>query len=128
MSIKDPNPAPADGDDLSPAELNLGKALAVIHRVFPWLDEPRRATEVQAGLRKVAAWIESARAAHAQAMPDARAGLSPEIAAVIAAAVALHLDRSHRLLSVQPASTPPPYLNVWAIEGRTQIFQGRKVR
>jgi hypothetical protein len=54
--------------------------------------------------------------------------LASEIAAVIAAAVAVSFDRPHRLVSVQQVQTPVPYLNVWALEGRTQIFHSHKIR
>ena len=55
--------------------------------------------------------------------------VSPRIAAVIAAAVSVVLDRPHRVVSVQQVTVPvAPHLNVWAVEGRTQIFMSHKVR
>jgi hypothetical protein len=55
--------------------------------------------------------------------------VAPEIAAVIAAAVSVVLDRPYRLVSVQQVTVPVvPHLNVWAVEGRTQIFMSHKVR
>ena len=51
-----------------------------------------------------------------------------EIAAVIAAAIAVVLDTPHRVLSIQPAYASPPHLNVWAFEGRTEIFQSHRIR
>ena len=54
--------------------------------------------------------------------------VEPEIAAVIAAAVALVLDRPHRVLAVQQVTVPVPHLNVWAWEGRTQLFMSHKIR
>ena len=54
--------------------------------------------------------------------------VEPEIAAVIAAAVSVVLNRPYRLVSVQQVATPVPHLNVWALEGRTQIFQSHKIR
>jgi hypothetical protein len=82
--------------------------------------------------------LESARQSHEHetasrkglGMPVQRVatGVEPEIAAVIAAAVAVLFDRPYRLVSVQQVSTPVPHLNVWALEGRTQIFQSHKVR
>ena len=51
-------------DDLSPAESNLGKVLALIHRVLPRLDDPARKAEVQSALGKAASLLEAARAAH----------------------------------------------------------------
>lgn len=132
----DPKPA-TPVEDLPAPELYLGKVLAVLHRVLPRLDMPERAQDVQDGLRKAAAWIEAARSAHETLVashPPAAAphrvstGVEPEIAAVIAAAVAVLVDRPYRLVSVQPASIPTPYMNVWAVEGRTQIFQSHKVR
>jgi hypothetical protein len=51
-----------------------------------------------------------------------------EIVAVIAAAVAALLGKPYKLVSVQPVVAPAPHLNVWAMEGRTQIFMSHKVR
>lgn len=137
MSTPEISPPAVPPEDLPPAELNLGKVLAVLHRLLPRLDEPRCAQEVQAGLRKAAVWIELARAAHesaaarfpASGLPHrVSTGLAPEIAAVIAAAVAVALDRPYRLVSVQPVPIQTPFMNVWAVEGRTQIFQSHKIR
>jgi hypothetical protein len=54
--------------------------------------------------------------------------LDAEIAAVIAAAVAAVLDDRHRILSVQSVSAPISHLNVWAFEGRLEIFSSHKMR
>jgi hypothetical protein len=54
--------------------------------------------------------------------------LESQLVAVISAAVAAVLDRPYRLVSVQPIVAPVPHLNVWALEGRTQIFQSHKIR
>jgi len=120
-------------DGLSAAETNLGKALVLIQRVLPWLDEPSRAARAQADLSRAAALVESARLAHEQQPSTRRAGaalasVDSETAAVIAAAIAAVLGSPHRLLSVSPANAPASNLNVWAIEGRTQIFQSHRVR
>jgi len=127
--------ASAAADALSEAEAHLGRALATIHRVLPRLDEPGRATEVQAALQQAAHSIELARQTHRRSMGDANVassvhtGLEPELVAVISAAIAAVLDRPYRLVSVQPFTAPPvPHLNVWALEGRTQIFQSHKIR
>ena len=126
-----------DGSQLGPAEADLGQALVLIQRVLPRLDEPARVAEVQAALRRAAECVESARRAHEKdfaprAVVDGpqrvATSIRPEIAAVIAAAIAVMFDRPHRLVSVQPVQTPVPYLNVWALEGRTQIFQSHKIR
>lgn len=123
---------------LSPAETRLGQVLALIHRVLPRLEEPGRSPEVQAALRAAVDLLESARQAHAGTSPSAvkpaggphavATSVEPEIAAVIAAAVAVLFNRPYRLVSVQQVSTPVPHLNVWALEGRTQIFQSHKIR
>lgn len=124
-------------DDLSPAESNLGKVLALIHRVLPRLDDPARKAEVQSALSKAASFLEAARAAHSGGVASlppigsqqVATAVSPEIAAVIAAAVSVVLDRPYRLVSVQQVTVPVvPHLNVWAVEGRTQIFMSHKVR
>lgn len=124
-------------DDLSPVESNLGKVLALIHRVLPRLDDPARKAEVQSALSKAASLIEAARAAHSGGIASlppigsqqVATAVAPEIAAVIAAAVSVVLDRPYRLVSVQQVTVPVvPHLNVWAVEGRTQIFMSHKVR
>lgn len=123
-------------DDLTPTEANLGKVLALIHRVWPRLDEPARQAEVQSALGKAVSLLEAARAAHAGGATVIPLGaqsvataVGPEMAAVIAAAVSVVLDRPFRLVSVQQVTVPVvPHLNVWAVEGRTQIFMSHKVR
>jgi predicted phosphoribosyltransferase len=48
---------------------------------------------------------------------------------VIAAAVSVALDQPYRLVAVQQVTAPVvPHLNVWAVEGRTQIFMSHRVR
>jgi len=128
---------PADAarptDSLSATEARLAAALVLIHRALPRLEEPSRTQEVQTALRQAAVSIESARRSHQEAM-DARKSTplgSPvenEIVAIISAAVAVVLARPYRVVSVQPSPVAVPYLNVWALEGRTQIFQSHKIR
>jgi len=128
----------ADGsiERAAATESRLGQVLALIHRILPRLDDPGRAGEIQASLRKAATLIESARAAYEGPVAPSGAGathtvataVEPEIAAVIAAAVAVLFNRPYRLVSVQQVATPVPHLNVWALEGRTQIFQSHKIR
>jgi hypothetical protein len=123
--------------DLSTAEVQLGHALAIIHRILPRLDDPARSAEVQAGLQNAIAALKNAAAAHTgvpmgnvKGTLAATAAVAPEIAAVIAAAVATLLDRPHRVLAVQQVNMPEviSHLNVWAYEGRTQIFTSHRVR
>jgi hypothetical protein len=131
-------PSGSPSDDLSPAEADLGKVLALLYRVLPRLDEPARAEEVTRALGLATNYLESARRAHEHqclsqrgvGMPIQKVstGVEPEIAAVIAAAVAVLFERPYRLVSVQQVTTPVPHLNVWALEGRTQIFQSHKIR
>lgn len=118
---------------MSTAELNLGKTLALIHHVLPHIDEPDHAVRVQGSLRRAVAFLEAAREAHALETgvivgSGAHASVESETVAVIAAAIAVMLGRPYRLLSVNPVATPAPHLNVWAMEGRTQIFMSHKVR
>jgi len=57
--------------------------------------------------------------------------VSPEVTAVIAAAVALALDKPHRVLSVKlavPQDTTLFVLNPWPMEGRFEIFRSHRVR
>jgi hypothetical protein len=127
--------AAEQGDVVAEAEACLGQALALIHRVLPRLDEPGRGADVQAALQKAAGCVELARQVHQRTLAIGKAaagavqtGLESELVAVITAAVAAVLDRPYRLVSVQPVAAPVPHLNVWALEGRTQIFQSHKIR
>jgi hypothetical protein len=54
--------------------------------------------------------------------------IPPEILAVIAAAIAVVLDKPHRVVSVQPARAHMPEVNVWAMEGRMEQFMSHKIR
>jgi hypothetical protein len=142
MSNQESNSGHAGGasvpEQLSATETQLGIVLALVHRILPKLDELSRSEEVQAALRQAAHCLESARQAHAHdtlarkgvGMPVQKVstGVEPEIAAIIAAAVAVLFDRPYRLVSVQKVTTPVPHLNVWALEGRTQIFQSHRIR
>jgi hypothetical protein len=60
--------------------------------------------------------------------PPAAESPGPETLAVIAAAIAVVLDRSHRVVSVQPAAADAPAMNVWALEGRVEHFLSHKIR
>ena len=136
---KDQPPVVAAGgktDPLAEAEAGLGHALALIHRVLPRLDEPGRVAEVQAALQKACSCLETARLAHERGFGPGRATsgstvqtrVEAETVAIISAAIAALFDRPYRLVSVQPIVAQAPHLNVWALEGRTQIFQSHKIR
>jgi hypothetical protein len=137
MSKNQPPAVAAGGpaDALAEAEANLGQALALIHRILPRLDESSRAAEVQTALQKAGGCLESARQAHLRGFGSGRAPagavqtlVEAETVAIISAAIAAIFDRPYRLVSVQPVPVPVPHLNVWALEGRTQIFQSHKIR
>jgi hypothetical protein len=117
---------------LSVAEAKLGAALVLLQRALPRLDEPGRAAQVQSDLRQAGACIEAARLAHEKDLAKRglaqSAAVDSETAAIIAAAIAALLAGPHRLVSVRRAEPPTPHLNVWALEGRTQIFHSHKVR
>lgn len=124
-------------DDLTPTETNLAKALVLIQKALPRLDDSARKAEVQSALSRAIALIESARAAHGGGAGmvtgvgahNVATTVPPHIAAVIAAAVSVVLDQPYLLVSVQQVTAPVvPNLNVWAVEGRTQIFMSHKVR
>jgi len=126
------SPAP----DLTRAEADLGKALVLLNRVVARIDDAARRDEVQASLRQAAGFIESARQAHEGPRSPAPLGVQrastnvdPLVVGIIAAAISAHFDRPYRLVSVQQVSVPVvPHLNVWAVEGRTQIFMSHRVR
>ena len=118
-------------DGLTPTETNLANALALIQKALPRLEDPARKAEVQSTLSRAMALIDSARAAHSgvAASHNIATSVPAEIAAVIAAAVAVVLDRPHLVVSVQQVTAPVvPQINAWAVEGRTQIFMSHKVR
>lgn len=130
-------PASAHAEDpLTEAEGQLGRALALVHRVLSRLDDPSRAAEVQAALHKAGTCLDLARQAHLRTVPPGRltsvsgveTALDSQLVAVISAAVAAVLDRPYRLVSVEPVAATVPHLNVWALEGRTHIFQSHKIR
>lgn len=122
--------------ELLEAETNLGLALAVIHRMLPRLEDSAASADVQSGFKRLLACVESARAAH-QRIVDARkataaikpqAGIAGETVAAIAAAIATVIGQPFRLVSVAKVPVPVPHINVWALEGRTQIFQSHQIR
>ena len=126
-----PNPPGAQPlpDDLPAGESQIGRALALIHRVLPSLDDPERAESVQGALRQAAAQIDAALQAHerwrARVGPEAIPG---ETLALIAAAVATVVGRPHRVLGVEKAPVAVAWVNAWAIEGRFQHYSSHKVR
>ncbi|MBL9138589.1 MAG: hypothetical protein JNK85_22160 [Verrucomicrobiales bacterium] len=123
---KTPASAP---DPLSAAEAHLGRALALLHRVIPRLDDPNRAEAVQSTLDHALQEITAARAAHDRTVMSLRpAPVEGEVLALIAAAVAVVLGRPHRLLDVQKAAPAVTWVNAWAIEGRFQHYSSHKVR
>ncbi|MDB6058943.1 MAG: hypothetical protein JWO95_2787 [Verrucomicrobiales bacterium] len=123
----------ANGPEFGAVETNLGQALVLLQRVLPRLDDPRRASDVQNALKRAAACIEIARDGHGKffgtELGATSGAVAPEIVAVIAAAIAMTLGgRGHRVVSVQPVQPSSPYINVWAVEGRTEIFHSHRLR
>lgn len=57
---------------------------------------------------------------------DGTTGLPPETLAVIAAAVAVTLQKPHRIVQIR--ATPNAWLQAWSLEGRRQIFHSHTVR
>ena len=122
--------------ELSPAEVNIGKALVLLHRAAGRLDDASRRGEVRNALSQAAGFIEAARQAHegaGAALPpgthEVATSVDGPVAAVIAAAISVYLDRPFRLVSLQTVTLPiVPHLNVWSVEGRTQIFMSHRVR
>lgn len=115
--------------NLSPAETQLGQALALIHRVLPRLDEVARYDEVQSALRQTAAAVEAARAAHEQALSASSSSpANGELLAIISAAVATVLDRPYRVLYVKRTAPVVTWVNAWAIEGRFAHYSSHRIR
>lgn len=122
---------------MAEVDTNLGQLLVVLQRLLPRLDDPERAEDVHSGLSTAAGCLESARKAYEKFLAQARTTVlsasgqpkvESEIVAVIAAAISAMLGQPYKLLSVEPVPTAAPHLNVWALEGRTQIFQSHKIR
>ncbi len=133
--LKTKPPAVPD-DEWAEVEMSLGQALVVLSRLQSRLDDTERAAEIQAGFKRAAACVEAARQAHQRVIDSCKVAMSiaaqarvdSEVVAIIAAAVAAVLDRPYRIVSVEPLPAPAPHLNVWALEGRTQIFQSHRIR
>ena len=109
---------------LEQQETHIGTALALIHRALPRLDDAFRAAEVQSLLSRASAHLDRVRVA----LSGESVTPEPEIAAVIAAAVAVMFDQPHRVVTVQKGQVPVTQSNVWAYEGRSEIFHSHKVR
>jgi hypothetical protein len=60
--------------------------------------------------------------------PKPTVDVPPEITAAIAAAVAVLFDAPLKVLAVQPSAAPISHINVWALEGRMEIFASHKLR
>lgn len=128
MSTEKATPASA-AEVLSEAEVHLGRALAMIHRVLPRLEDLDRGDAVLTTLEHVATEVSSARAAHQRLLAARRpAGVDAEVLALIAAAVSVVLGRPHRVLDVQKVAPAVTWVNAWAIEGRFQHYSSHKVR
>jgi len=112
---------------ISASEANLGLVLTALHRVLPRLDDPSRTADVQAILTQAIARLEAARAAHDQEM-GGTAAVESELTAIIGAAVAVALGRSHTVLDIKPTTVAVVWTNAWAIEGRFQHYSSHKVR
>lgn len=116
-------------EDLPAGESQLGRALALIHRVLPRLDDLERADAVQEALRQASVQIEAARGAHERwRAAHQPAAVDAETLALIAAAVSVVVGRPHRMLDVQKAGVAVAWVNAWAIEGRFQHYSSHKVR
>lgn len=113
--------------DISQAEQQIGKALALIHRVLPRLDEPSRAGEVQAALRKAASFLQSA-AGHTGSASATPGDISPEIIAAIVASVTTVIGPGFRIVSVNKIKVPVTPASAWAIQGRNHIYQSHILR
>jgi hypothetical protein len=66
------------------------------------------------------------------ALAPAESGPSPEVLAVIAAAVAVTAGPRARIAEVVPVKTPPPSVEMlmqqWSVEGRRQIYSSHQIR
>ncbi len=116
-------------DGVDPVDAHLGRALTLIHRILPRLDEPGRADAVQTALRQVVAAVTAAALEHDRLVAARRpAPIEGEVVALIAAAVAVVLGQPHRLVEVHRAAPTVAWVNAWAIEGRFQHYSSHKVR
>lgn len=65
------------------------------------------------------------------ALADAGSAVTPEILAIIAAAVAAHIGTQARIASIRAANPNPSVemlMQQWSLEGRRQIYSSHKVR
>jgi type II secretory pathway pseudopilin PulG len=111
-----------DTIEVSQAEQQIGKALALIHRVLPQVNTASRAGEVQAALKMAASLLQSAAgcAANPSAAP---ADITPEVLAAITAAVTTALGPSYRIVSVNKIKVPIAPATAWVNQGRNHIYQ-----
>lgn len=65
-------------------------------------------------------------------MSDIQSELTPETTALIAAAVAMAIQKPHKIVSIQESQleldVPLYILNPWSMEGRFQHFSSHKIR
>lgn len=119
-------------DTVTDPELHLAKALALIHRVLPRLDEQERFDSVQAALRRATDELTAARTSHAhahsRALDPCGIDLDAELVAVIAAAVAAVLDAPHHLVDISPVRPSPAWASAWTMEGRFKHHSSHRVR
>jgi hypothetical protein len=122
--------------DLLESEVQLGKALALIHRVLPRLSEAGWDSFVQDSLKGAIAQVEAARQSHqneaasrkptaASTGPARPQSIPAEILAVAAAAAHALFDKPFRIVSVQ--ETDESALQ-WSAEGRRLIFSSHRIR
>jgi len=95
--------------------------------VAPLLATPRAAVAHVVKLEPAAPAAAASIATAPKAAPVVEP-VGPETIAIIAAAIAVVLGRSHRVVSVQPAAAQTPAVNVWALEGRVEQFMSHKIR
>lgn len=101
--------------------ISLAVVIFLVGKIFIWL-ENRQKQQVAAPATPASSAPKAG--APVPAASPAGSGLTPELIAVIAAAVDTALDgRSHRILDIsQSAST------AWSISGRTDIFASHRLK
>lgn len=118
-------------EELPAGEAQLGRALALIHRALPRLDELDRTAPMRCRTRFDKPRLSWRRPVRPTSVGARRIGPRWSMAkrlALIAAAVSVVLGRAHRVLDVQKASVSVAWVNAWAMEGRFQHYSSHKVR
>jgi hypothetical protein len=105
--------------------IQVGISLSVVALYHLWTTRGKRPAQAP---RPAPASVAPAPVAAPKPSP-ATTAVPPEILAIVAAAIAVVLDRPYRVVSVvRHAAALVPEGNAWAMEGRVEQFMSHRVR